>query len=138
MVVTPSPSWQGGALMRCRSESRVRRSIERRDAGRYRTRSGIGWWSAGRGAAPTPKGAEASPASPAAPTAGSAKGGLANPLAPPGAPSLDLSERKKGNGAPAPQTTGPAKLSSLPLNFVTSRFYIECRQCCFGNKHVLL
>src|SRR3954453_10303875 len=71
-----------------RSEGKwERRSIERRDG-------------VPGGAAPTPTGREASPASRWGRSQGSAKAGLANPLAPPGAPFPRLEGKGKGTGLP--------------------------------------
>src|SRR5215204_6564156 len=68
------------------------------------SKSGAPVWRRGGapgGAAPTPTGAEASPASRRGRSQGSAKAGLANPLAPPGAPlptPKGEGERKRGEG----------------------------------------
>src|SRR3954462_12483684 len=55
---------------------------------------------------------------------GSAKGGLANLLAPPGAPSPAAAGRKKGKDAPASIKTGPAErwLRALGLHKGVQRF----------------
>src|SRR5215208_3226070 len=108
--------------MRRRSESKDRRSIERRDG-------------APGGAAPTPTGAEASPASRRGRSQGSAKAGLANPLAPPGAPSLLWGERKKGKDAPASINRGRR---SFACAAESTSFRIESRERGLGDHDILL
>src|SRR3954465_11970438 len=72
---------------------------------RHRKQSSVGrlrklvWGGAPGGAAPTPTGAEASPVSRRGRSQGSAKGGLANLLAPPGAPSPRFEGKEKGETA---------------------------------------
>src|SRR3954462_8543618 len=109
--------------MRRRLMSRERRSIERRWFWPIPGESGIGWWSAGR-RRPHTNGGGGLTSLRRGRSQGSAKGGLANLPAPPGAPSPAAAGRKKGKHAPASIKAGPAErwLRALGLHKGVQRF----------------